>query len=141
VAVAGAARPGSLEALMRQAAGVTPASIPAPTPKSSGPPGQGESVGGEGAAAASVPLRPSLGAVSGAIGMALPSARACVDADAPLSRAKITFRSDGSVAEVEVSGWAAGRPAEACIRAALMRTRVPPFAEPTYVVPATIRSN
>jgi hypothetical protein len=86
-------------------------------------------------------LRPSLGAINGAIGTAMPAARACVDLDSPVSRASITFNSDGSVGAVAISGWAAGKPAEECIRAALSKARVPPFAQPTYTVPATIRSN
>jgi hypothetical protein len=92
-------------------------------------------------AAGSVPLRPSLGAINGAIGTAMPAARACLEADAPVSHASVTFSSDGSVSNVSISGWAAGKPAEACIRAALSKARVPPFAQPMYTVPATIRAN
>jgi hypothetical protein len=122
----------SLEALMQQAAGspgATPVQ-PATAPGTSPDPGAG-----------SVPLRPSLGAINGALGTAMPAARACVDADAPISHATVTFNSDGSVGTVSITGWAAGKPAEACIRAALSKARVPPFAQPTYTVPATIRSN
>jgi hypothetical protein len=89
----------------------------------------------------SVPLRPSLGAINGALGTVMPAARACVDEDAPVSRASVSFNSDGTVGGVSVSGWAAGKPAEACIRAALGKARVPPFAQPTFTAPATIRSN
>jgi hypothetical protein len=53
----------------------------------------------------------------------------------------VTFQSDGSVQSVSVSGGAAGKPAETCIRAALMKARVPPFASPTFSAPATIRGN
>jgi hypothetical protein len=123
----------SLEALMQQAAGspasslpVQPATAPGASPES---------------ATGSVPLRPSLGAINGAIGTAMPAARACLDADAPVSHASVTFNSDGSVGNVTITGWAAGKPAEACIRAALSKARVPPFAQPMYTVPATIRSN
>ena len=87
------------------------------------------------------PARPSLGAIKSAIGAVLPAAHGCLDADAPVSHADITFRSDGSVAAVAVSGWAAGKPEEACIRRALSGARVPPFRQATYAVPATIRSN
>jgi hypothetical protein len=92
-------------------------------------------------ASGSVPLRPSLGAINGALGTVMPTARACLDEDAPVSRASVTFNSDGTVGNVSVSGWAAGKPAEQCIRAALGKARVPPFAQPTYTAPATIRSN
>jgi hypothetical protein len=71
----------------------------------------------------------------------MPTARACVDEDAPVSRASVTFNSDGTVGNVSVTGWATGKPAEQCIRAALGKARVPPFAQPTYTAPATIRSN
>jgi hypothetical protein len=94
-----------------------------------------------GSSSDSVPIRPSLGAINGALGTAMPAARACLEPDSPISRATITFQSDGSVSNVSVTEWAAGKPVEGCIRAALMRARVPPFAQPTYTVPATIRSN
>jgi hypothetical protein len=123
----------SLETLMQQAAGVSTAS---PPPQPASAPGDSPDY-----APGSVPLRPSQGAVNGALGTAMPGARACLDADAPLSHATVTFKSDGSVASVSVTGWAAGKPVESCIRTALMKARVPPFAQPTYTVPATIRSN
>ena len=87
------------------------------------------------------PTRPSLGAIKSAIGAVLPAAHECLDDDVPVSHANITFRSDGSVAAVAISGWAAGKPVEACIRRAPPRARVPPFRQATYAVPATIRSN
>lgn len=90
---------------------------------------------------ASVPVRPSLGAIRSAIGAVLPVAQGCLDADAPISHADIMFRSDGSVAAVALSGWAAGKPVEACVRRALSGARVPPFRQATYAVPATIRGN
>ena len=46
---------------------------------------------------------------------------------------------DGSVQSVSVSGGAAGKPAEACIKGALRGAKVAPFAEPTYTAPITIR--
>jgi hypothetical protein len=95
------------------------------------PPGEGTSA----------PARPSVGAIKSAIGAVLPVAQGCLDGDAPVSHANITFRSDGSVESVAISGWAAGRPVEACIRRALSGARVPPFRQATYAVPATIRGN
>ncbi len=89
----------------------------------------------------SVPQKPSQGAVTGAIGSVLPGARACLKADDPVSRATITFGSTGTVQGVTVSGAAAGKPAEACIKGALGKAKVPPFAQPTYSTPVTVRPN
>ena len=61
--------------------------------------------------------------------------------DEPMSRANVTFQSDGTVKSVSVSGFAAGKPQEACIKAALSKATVSPFAEATYPVPVTIRAN
>ena len=133
-----AARAGSdsekgLDALMQEAVGATAASArPRPTTAADDT---------ANSANTGVPFRPSQGAINGALGIALPSARACLEPDSPMSRATITFRSDGAVSDVVVEGWAAGKPAEACIRTALGKARVAPFAQPTYSVPATIRSN
>ena len=87
----------------------------------------------------SVPQKPSPGAITGALGAVLGTARACVGADDPISRATITFASAGNVTSVSVSGGAAGKPAEACIKAALMKAHVSPFAEASYSTPVTIR--
>jgi hypothetical protein len=124
----------SLETLIQEAAG-SPKEQAAPAIQPTTAQGAGPESSG------SVPLRPSQGAINGALGTVLPAARACVDEDAPVSRASVTFNSDGSVGTVSVSGWAVGKPAEACIRAALTKARVPPFAQPTFTAPATIRSN
>jgi hypothetical protein len=120
----------NLQALMQQAAGVT-SSPTAPT-KADAP---------EAVAPGSVPLKPSQGAIQGALGAALPAARACLGPDDPISHATITFKSDGSVQTVAISGGAAGKPAEACIRSALLRARIPPFAQPTFTAPTTVRPN
>jgi hypothetical protein len=90
-------------------------------------------------AAGTVPQKPSQGAVTGAIGAVLPGARACLGPDDPVSRATITFSSAGTVQSVNVSGGAAGKPAEGCIKAALGKAKVAPFAEATYTAPITIR--
>jgi hypothetical protein len=89
----------------------------------------------------SVPQKPSQGAVTGAIGAALPGARACLKADDPVSKATITFGASGAVQSVTVTGAAAGKPAEACIKAALGRAKVPAFAQPTYTASVTVRPN
>ena len=119
--------------LMRQAAGVAPGS------------GSGGTTGGATDSPSSqvdpssVPRKPSQGAIQGAIGMVLPAARMCLGPDDPISHATITFKSDGTVESVSISGGALGKPAEACVRAALMRAHVPPFAQPIFTAPATVR--
>ena len=90
-------------------------------------------------AAGSVPQKPSQGAVTGALGAVLPGARACLGPDDAVSRAAITFTSAGTVQSVNVTGGAAGKPAEGCIKAALLKAKVAPFAEATYTAPVTIR--
>ncbi len=88
-----------------------------------------------------VPTKPSQGAVTGAIGAVLPSARACLGPDDPVSRATVVFSSAGTAQSVNVTGGAAGKPAEACIKSALMKAKVAPFAEPTYSANITVRHN
>jgi hypothetical protein len=80
-----------------------------------------------------------MGAVQGAVGTVLPAARYCLGPDDPVSRATITFKSDGSVQNIAVTGNAAGQPAEGCIRSRLMTARVPPFASPTFTWTVTVR--
>jgi hypothetical protein len=123
----------SLSTLMQQAAGVT--SSPTATAATTADPDDRLPAPG------SVPLKPSQGAIQGSLGAALPSARGCLGPDDPISHATITFKSDGSVQSVGVSGGAAGKPAEACIRAALSKARVTPFAQPTFTATATVRPN
>ncbi len=96
---------------------------------------------GANAATGNVPTKPSQGAVTGAIGAVLPGARACLGPDDPVSRASIVFTSAGTVQGVNVSGAAAGKPAEACIKGALMKAKIAPFAEPTYTANITVRHN
>jgi hypothetical protein len=122
----------SLQAQMQQAAGVT--SSPTPTAATANP---DEALPAPG----SVPIKPSQGAIQGSLGAALPSARGCLGPDDPISHATITFKSDGSVQSVGVTGGAAGKPAEGCIRAALSKARVAPFAQPTFTATATVRPN
>ncbi len=85
-----------------------------------------------------VPARPSQGAVSVAIGSVMGGVRACFSPGNPVSRANVTFQSDGTVKSVSVSGWAAGRPEEACVRTALSKASIQPFQDPTYSVPVSI---
>ena len=90
-------------------------------------------------AAGTVPQKPSQGAVTGALGSVLPGARACLGPDDPVSYASITFGSGGSVQSVSVSGGAAGKPAESCIKGALGKAKIAAFAEPTYTARITVR--
>jgi hypothetical protein len=122
-----------LEAMMHQAVGTTPDRPPA-DPAGATPTDAADVAPG------SMPVRPALGALDAALGATLPDARSCLDPDAPISRATITFRSNGSAESVSVTGGAKGKPAEGCIRTALMRTRVGPFAQDTFRVPVTIRA-
>jgi hypothetical protein len=112
--------------------------------------GGGTGLGGNGAgggtdqskfAAGTVAQRPSQGQVAGAIGSVMQAARACLAADEPTSHANVTFQSDGSVKSVSVTGFAAGKPQEACIKGALSKAKVDPFAESSYPVPVILRPN
>ena len=87
----------------------------------------------------SVPQKPSQGALTGALGAVLPGARACLGPDDPVSRATVVFSSNGSVQSVAVSGGAAGKPSEGCIKSALGKAKLQPFAESTYTTTVTVR--
>lgn len=81
-------------------------------------------------------VRPSPGAVVGAINSVMPAARACLGPDDPVRSATIVFRSDGTVARVDIAGE---RDSDACVRAALSRARVAPFIDDTFAARATVR--
>ena len=83
--------------------------------------------------------RPSQGAVTGALGAVLPAARECLGEDDGVSRARVVFGSDGSVQSVSLTGFSAGKPSEACIKGALSKAHVPPFAESSYGATVTVR--
>ena len=122
---------GSLNDALRQAAGASGDTSAAPAPAAGGP----------SYAPGSVPQKPSQGAVTGALGAVMQNARACLEPDGPISRATVTFESGGTVQAIRVTGSAAGKPAEACIKAALTQAKVPPFAQSTYMANVTIRPN
>jgi hypothetical protein len=86
-----------------------------------------------------VAQRPSQGQVTGALGSVLTEARGCLNDGDGISRAHVVFASDGSVQSVGLSGFAAGKPVEACIKAALTKAHVPPFAEASYGATVTVR--
>jgi hypothetical protein len=112
------------------------ASAPAavPTPEGTPVPAAAAATPGSGVA-----QRPSQGQVTGALGAVLPDARGCLNEDDPVSRAHVVFASDGTVQSVSISGFAAGKPVEACIKAALSKAHVAPFAEATYGATVTVR--
>jgi len=83
--------------------------------------------------------KPSQAQVQMAIGPLMRTARACLAADDGESRALMTFQSDGSVKSVTVTGFAAGKSQEACIKTAMSRAHVDPFLDSTYTLPVTIR--
>lgn len=91
------------------------------------------------APSANAQAHPSLGQVQAALMPLLPSARACFAPDSPPTQTVITFGSDGSVKSVTVSGFARGKPQEACVRGMLLKARVDPFSDPSYSVPYTVR--
>ena len=82
---------------------------------------------------------PSQAQIQMALGPVMPNARACLLPDDQPSRASVTFQSDGTVKSVGVTGYAAGKPQEACIKSALTHARSAPFIDPTYTLPVTIR--
>jgi hypothetical protein len=88
-----------------------------------------------------LPEKPSTGAVQAALGSVIGGARSCVSGQDRPSNATIVFGSDGRVQSVTVGGAAAGTPAAGCIRSALEKARVNPFAKPTFSASVTIRPN
>lgn len=90
-------------------------------------------------AAGTVPQKPSQGALTSALSSVMGSARACGSDEEGVSRATVTFQSGGTVQNVSVSGAAAGKPAAECIKGALSKAKIAPFAEPTYSTTVTIR--
>ncbi len=126
------ANPNSLEAMMKRAVRAESPQTAAPPPVAAAAPAAAPA-----APAGNLPLKPAMGAVMGALGAVMPAARYCLGPDDPVSRATITFKSDGSVENVAIAGDAAGQPAEACIRARLLEAKVPPFSTPrfTWTVP------
>jgi hypothetical protein len=92
-------------------------------------------------AAGSVAAKPSQGTITSALGSVLPEARACLNPEDPISRAHITFASSGAVSAVSVTGHAANTPVEGCIKNALLKAKVPPFADSSYGATVTVRPN
>jgi hypothetical protein len=83
--------------------------------------------------------RPSTGAAQAAVGAVLGAARSCITGQPEASSATLVFGSSGEVTSVSVSGPAQGTPAAACIKAALGKARVQPFAAQTFTLGVTVR--
>jgi hypothetical protein len=85
-----------------------------------------------------IPRRPSFGAAQAALGAVLPAARACVQSRDAAYRVTVTFQSNGAVRDVGLPDM---DPQEAaCVRSALSKASLPPFAEPTFAAPVTVRA-
>lgn len=83
--------------------------------------------------------KPSQGAVLGAIGAVRGAVKGCLDGIEAVTRVGLVFGSDGSVKSVSVSGGAAGKSAEACVKAAAMKARVAPFNDDSFSTSFSVR--
>lgn len=81
-------------------------------------------------------IRPSPGAVLGAINGVLPAARACLSPDEPIRTGAIVFAGSGAVSRVDLNG---SKSSDACIRDALARARIEPFADDSFTTRVTVR--
>ncbi len=84
--------------------------------------------------AGSVPLNPSAGAVSAALSSVRSGAQACLAGQTEPATAVVTFAADGHVLRVS-----AGGPSSACIKAALSKAQIAPFAKDSFSATTTIR--
>jgi hypothetical protein len=90
-------------------------------------------------APSNVPDAPPQGKITSAMGKGKSAAKSCVaGADEP-SQVSVTFVSSGSVKSVNVSGWASGKSAAGCIKAAFQGLNVGPFSKPSFSTSTTIR--
>lgn len=99
---------------------------PEPTPEPQLKPAEGST--------SSVPLNPSAGAISTALGSVRSNAQACLAGQSDPVTAVVTFSADGHVVRVSAAG-----PSGACIQAALSKARIAPFAKDSYSATTTIR--
>jgi hypothetical protein len=86
-----------------------------------------------------IPEQPSQGSVQSAVGAVIGGAKGCVAGATDISRAQVTFSSNGTVSNVSVTGWAAANGKDGCIKAALKGAKVGAFSKPTFTVPVSIR--
>jgi len=86
-----------------------------------------------------VPDAPPQGKITSVMGKGKSAAKSCVvGADEP-SQVSVIFASSGSVKSVNVSGWASGKSAAGCIKAAFQGLNVGPFSKPTFSTSTMIR--
>jgi hypothetical protein len=86
-----------------------------------------------------IPEQPPQGSVQAAIRAVMPAAKACVAGADDVSRAQVTFASNGTVKSVSVSGWAASHNATGCVKSALQGANVGPFSKSTFTTGFPIR--
>jgi hypothetical protein len=83
---------------------------------------------------------PSGGAVSAALESVLDRARACLAPGAPAVPVELVFASDGHAQAVNIIEKTVPQGDAGCVRAALGKARVPPFARPSWSVHYTVRT-
>jgi hypothetical protein len=86
-----------------------------------------------------IPEAPSQGAVQSAVSAVMGGAKGCVAGADDVSRANVTFSSNGAVTSVSVTGWAAAHGQSGCIQAALKSAKVGAFSRSSFTFPVTIR--
>lgn len=126
--------------------GKAPGDLQSEMAKAVGADGQPKQQKGDGApepAAAArnqnLPEQPSQGSVQSAIGAVMGGAKACVAGADDVSRAQVTFSSNGTVSSVSVTGWAAAHGQSGCVKAALKGAKVGAFSKPSFTVGVPIR--
>lgn len=92
----------------------------------------------EGSSEKRATLRPSPGAVTGAVNGVLPAARVCLGPDAAIVPATVTFDGNG-VGVARVKRTPANAFAATCIEEALSKARIEPFVEAPYTINVTVR--
>jgi formylglycine-generating enzyme required for sulfatase activity len=85
------------------------------------------------------PARPTPGALSAGLAASTQAARACVSGARFDSFATVKFASNGTVSNVNVTGWANANGKGPCVQGAFARARVQPFSDPAYTTRITIR--
>lgn len=81
-------------------------------------------------------VRPSPGAVIGAMNAVLPAARACLGPDGAMRSGTLVFKSDGTVGNVALKG---AKNEDECVRGALAKARVQPFSDASFTTGFTVR--
>ncbi len=130
-AAAAAGKPGDLQSEMARAVGPVKdgdkSGGPTPEPAAARPSNQ------------NIPEQPSQGSVQAAVLTVMGGAKGCVAGADDVSRAQVTFSSNGAVTGVSVTGWAAAHGKSACVQAALKGAKVGPFSKSSFSVGVPIR--